>query len=243
MKGLPYEVAQELPKWRRKHKHLYSAELQGELYVFRPLTWAEFKELTELQSAKPASFENIVEAGLLWPKPLPQDVLAGVVHTLFQTILEVSGFSNQEALNSGLSWARHTVSHSVDYLAMAMICRAFPYTPDDLESKPFLEIMTLLAMAEKALDAQLQVGEPDEQRSPTDPREVKRQRRDAARERMGSWVPQPGRPGPPLPVITQEQEAFEMPGPPERPTLSKSDLIKPMDKPDFNRENAEMGGW
>lgn len=156
--GLPPEVARRVAGWRAAHRHVYLAEIGGDVYVFRALRMEEFRELRERYETSPSAFMDIVDAALLWPEKLPDDCLAGIPSVLADQILDISGFGQDVAFDTALSWARQEVTTKADYAAMALICKAFPYRVEDLEKKTFLELMTLLAMAEQVTGATLGVG-------------------------------------------------------------------------------------
>ena len=229
--NLPSEIAKRVPGWRRKYKHVYSIELFGNLYVFRPLSWAEFRELGECQQNSPASYMKIVEAGLLWPSILIDDCLAGIPHKLFQMIMEISGFGNQEAFSTGLDWARKEVKTGVDYMAIAMICKAFPYKPEDLDKKPFLDIMLLLAMSEQILEAELTLEEPEQDKQDNTAR--RKSRMHQVREGLG--VSQRANE-----IVEPGVESYEVPQQEPR-VMSKSELMNPsIGLPDFEKENFQI---
>lgn len=88
-------------KLKSRHKRCYVTFLgsqdQMQFYMFRALSWPEFKDIRLKGLDKDSTHDYILNACLIWPKADPlalNSIEAGVVLTLVHQILAVSYFLN-----------------------------------------------------------------------------------------------------------------------------------------------------
>jgi hypothetical protein len=157
---LPLEIRERIPVLRRRHSILYGIEVdsgvdEGQtVAVFRPLT----KRETEFLAADSEYIEDqsdvLLSLALLHPDMSKLDLwLAGSVVAIVDSIIEVSGWSNVNALVETMKVAR-VQAMSLEGLVITYICKAFPsITPNDVSDMSLLEQCDLLAKAEVILQA------------------------------------------------------------------------------------------
>jgi hypothetical protein len=89
----------EFLKIRSRHSKLFATFLGGEgqfqFFMFKPLTWGEYKDIRAKQLDKDATHEYILNMAIVHPKMDPIEINtmeAGVMLTLVQQILGMSNF-------------------------------------------------------------------------------------------------------------------------------------------------------
>lgn len=228
----PQEIQDRIAELKVKHRHVYAIPLGDDWYLTRPLTWREHKQLVELGQDDVETPDKIVELTLLHPESI-DDVLAGVVDTLANAIVNVSGFSTMEAFEEGIEWGREQANLLEQQLIM-MICKAFPaYKPEELYEYPFLDLMLRWGMAEQMLGLA-----PDGQGAEGTPREMQQGQRIRFPEYQGAVdVPIQG------PPVSQSMEAYgDLPPIPDTSAALKRAIKQGADLPDFEKDNQELPG-
>lgn len=84
-----------------RHPKLYATFLGSEdslqFFLFKPITWGEFKDIRKKKIDKETTHEYILNTCLIWPKLEIPDINSldgGIMLTLIQQILTVSNFLN-----------------------------------------------------------------------------------------------------------------------------------------------------
>jgi hypothetical protein len=75
---------------------------------------------------------------------------AGVVSTVVGLIMQMSGPASLETFNSDMDVAR-TMVDTLNSQVVMVICRAFPYKPEEVMDMPWADVMIRLAQAERIL--------------------------------------------------------------------------------------------
>lgn len=127
---------------------------------FRTLTKKEFTELTQdfeykhpeetkyLGDLYSGRYEEIINAALLWPNPLPDTYPAATDKLVAEAILDASAWVSTDRLTSGLFEARQEAS-SLDGFLKSRIFAAFPtMSIEKINSLKFTEMIELVAMSE-----------------------------------------------------------------------------------------------
>jgi len=129
----------------------------GAQIPFRLLSWSEYTMYREL-SLKGSIPQPILES-LIFEKCVAEQAcidnvdsyLAGVITTVVNMIMSLSGPTTPEDFNEGMGAMRET-RNALNSQIIMVICRAFPaYKPEDLEEMNWAKIMERLAQAELIL--------------------------------------------------------------------------------------------
>lgn len=90
---------EEFIRVKSRHSKLFATFLGGEgqfqFYMFKPLTWGEYKDIRARQLDKDTTHEYILNAAVVHPKLDPIEINtmeAGIMLTLVQQVLGMSNF-------------------------------------------------------------------------------------------------------------------------------------------------------
>lgn len=143
---------QVLRGWKQQYGQIYSVDVRGEEYVFRPLTFREFDHVRDDMDSSADAEEQIVAAALLQPEALDDRVPAGVVTAIAMQVMEISGFGNPKRMKAVLEDKRQRADGDVRTLMKAFVVATMPaYTDDELDDLTFDELATKVAFAEQVL--------------------------------------------------------------------------------------------
>lgn len=160
MKKPNSKLVQELKK---QHGELYNAEVDRQLYIFRALTFAEFKEFNELELGSADIEDEIVIRAVVYPVDVDLNTMKpGTVTSLCNEILEYSGFISIEQAMYSLFESREKVHHAVEVMK-AFIIAAIPATRfEDLDDLTMNELTHRVAIAEKIFEIQVGIQQQQE---------------------------------------------------------------------------------
>jgi hypothetical protein len=138
----------------------------GERVIFRLLNWHDFKIYSEL-SLKQTIDSTVLETAIFKECVVNEDCIsgmydlrAGIIPTVVSVIMNMSGPSaDSEVFNSTMDAYRAQVDTLESQIIMT-ICRAFPYTPEDLKTMNWPLLMARLAQAERILMHRQEMAEP-----------------------------------------------------------------------------------
>lgn len=161
---------------------------------------------------------------------------AGVVTLVAQTVLSGSGLPDRVQFNSDLEAARAEIE-TPTYQCLTIILRAFPgYTPEDVRALSYEAFMTNLAQAEKLLIERGQLAEPISMDSgvrekPVEPTPHKDLRSEWERKQRELEVARQ--------MSTSKNRTWIDQGPPP-PGPTREDMLAKHDKIDFDSDNADL---
>lgn len=140
-------------------EEIYSVHIGKQDYVFRTLTFGEYKNFTHLNLTSAELEEVIVNIAVVYPEGIDLDkLLPGSVSALADEILEYSSFDSIEKTENKLNEARQSAMHGVEMMK-AFILAAMPsYKYEELDNKTIQGLATLLAISELILDIQLGIA-------------------------------------------------------------------------------------
>ena len=141
----------QLADWRTKFGPLYSAEARGQTYIFRALTYLEYRDIVHRDIDTVTIEDEVVEAALLFPEVELDRIPAGIISSIARKIIDVSAFGN---LDHALEFLNQARSHSneVHSLMKAFIIAAIPAIKDDeLDDMIFPELAKKVALAEQII--------------------------------------------------------------------------------------------
>lgn len=150
---------------KQQYGKIYSVSIRGVDYIFRSLTFAEFDEASSANSDEWSAAdaeEGLVLKAVLWPEETDFDTLpAGVVTTLANEILDVSGFTDPKGAKASLDEKREQAAY-VRNIMKAFVLAAMPtYTEEQLDQYNFEQLAAKVALAEKVLEIQKAVANPN----------------------------------------------------------------------------------
>lgn len=132
---------------------IFSAHIGKKDYVFRSLTYGEYKDFTNLGLSAGELEEIICYAAVVYPEDIDLDImLPGNVSSLSDEILEYSCFSSIEKTEKKLNESRMASMHGIEMMK-AFILAAMPvYTYDQLDDYTIQKLTNLLAISELILE-------------------------------------------------------------------------------------------
>lgn len=141
---------EQIAQWKEQYGEIYSASEGKQEYVFRALTLDEHALVRRAQKESIVDAqEKTVELGLLHPRPLSDRTPAGVITTLAEEILEVSGFGHPKHMRAILEEERSKVAGDIQTLMKGFILATMPgYTEEELNLLTFRQLSHKLALAE-----------------------------------------------------------------------------------------------
>lgn len=146
---------------------------------WRALTWGEYRKLSTLKIENGPAIWYLYDAvaGLCvidFECPIADeydDLPAGVIEAIGETILEQTGFiPTKDLVQRQIDSARGRIQKDYYHTAVAYICTAFNYKPKEVDDFTIEEFMDHLAMAEVALGADISI--PEESKDKTRYQEV-----------------------------------------------------------------------
>jgi hypothetical protein len=142
--------------WKQTYGQIYSVEVRGVEYVFRPLTFSEYDnvKLGDPESSADAE-EEIVARALLEPDRLDDRIPAGIVTSLASKVMELSGFGNPKRMKAILEDKRERANGDVRTMMKAFVLASLPaYTEEDLDNLTFDALAAKVAIAEMVMKVQ-----------------------------------------------------------------------------------------
>jgi len=156
----------DLLEAKKKHDNLYKVVFaDNTIVLFRLLSWKEYEYFHYMygQNLIDQQDESLFDQCVLDIKHNPdRDKLrAGVVHTVTNIILSLSGPKSIENWQEALESARKDSVPTLLSQIEMVICRAFPaYKPDDIWNMGWPMIINRLAQAEQLLLQTKQIDKP-----------------------------------------------------------------------------------
>jgi len=142
---------------KKEHEHLFYMHKGKFEVIFRPLTIRELKSATSAgQGITEVEINDwIVSKAILYVSlglpMLLEDSPAGLIDTIADRVVTLSGYSSPEDFAEGLVNARESIA-SVEGLISTYLCAVFKMTPDSVQDLNFLQQMSHLALAEQIMD-------------------------------------------------------------------------------------------
>lgn len=142
---------------KKKYGNLYSVDIKNSDVVFRELTFREYDLIMyyqELEDYSYADVEDLVlEYAIVYPDNFDLNKIpAGLVTTLAQNILELSGFFSVKIAKRILEDKRIQMTE-VRNLMKAFVISAMPsYISDTLDEMTFSELAEKVALSEKIIE-------------------------------------------------------------------------------------------
>jgi hypothetical protein len=171
----------DVAELKRKHRFIFCTEIAERLIYWRPLTLREhdiYIKIIELKLSPVGKVQDLIFREIcLDPSIIDQmnQTPAGLVPSIVNAALTISGnlLRSQEEMdkmNNDLEEMRQAINSNPFEQFFLFICKAFPtYTPSDLETLEYQEILRLLVMAEQIIGLEHPIKlEPQKQESITD---------------------------------------------------------------------------
>lgn len=146
---------------RHKYADVYVSQFDNDLVVpWRPLTLKQFADYCkdiQRNFIPPGILENEVFRACVVDRDIVDhmdELQAGIVTTVVQNILDMSGPRGPESFNEDLGQAREIVRGGQDafiHEAVYLLTLAFPYKPEDIYAMDYPVLLQRLALAEYKL--------------------------------------------------------------------------------------------
>lgn len=145
-------TSQQIAQLKKDYTEIFSAVIEDEEITFRALTIGEYNELKDIASAIDQEEFAILNA-VLDPSPIDLDnYMPGSVSTLYENILELSGFTSLEVCAYKLDLARDKVETALELMKIFILAAMPNIDYFGLNDCSFQELADMVARAEKILD-------------------------------------------------------------------------------------------
>lgn len=141
----------DIRKWKDEYGRVFSVHLNGIDYIFHALTHAEYERFEKkLQDeGVPEAEDCVLSLGLLDPLDVEFDKQpAGVVSTLAEEIIDVSGFNNPKTAKDILEEKREEVEEVWGLMKSFVIATMPAYREEELDDLTFADMAYKVALAE-----------------------------------------------------------------------------------------------
>lgn len=142
---------------KNKYGKLYSVKIKNETVIFRELTFKEFDKISYLQTLEDFSYADIEDFILSYAIVYPEEfdtmrIPAGVVSSLAEEILDISGFFNVKIAISTLNQKRQEANEVKNLMKAFVLATISTYSPQELEEMTFSELAEKVALSEKIIE-------------------------------------------------------------------------------------------
>lgn len=145
---------EDIKRWKEEYGRIFSVHLVGIDFIFHALSYDQYEEFErrlENEGATEAE-EHILSSGLLHPLDVDFDSQpAGVVSTLAEEILDISGFSNPESAKEILEAKREEVEEVWGLMKSFVLATMPTYREEELNDLTFSEMAYKVALAESII--------------------------------------------------------------------------------------------
>lgn len=179
---------QQVSDWKRQYGEVFSASIRGCDYVFRALTLDEYGSFMDQSDSAAETEERIAVTAVLSP-PLDDldSISAGIVTTLAEEILNVSGHGDPKRAKGVLDQKRYNASEANTYMKAFVIAAMPAYTIEDLGKFTYSQLAEKVAFAEKVIEIRQAMFPVASQNSPVrfeliDPEEEEQQSQQAVQK-------------------------------------------------------------
>lgn len=142
---------------KKKYGNLYTVSVKNLDLVFRELTFREYDLILyhqELEDFSYADIEDLVlEYAIVYPENFSLNrIPAGLVTSLAQNILELSGFFSVKIAKKILEEKRYQMTEVRSLMKAFVIATMSFYSPEQLDDMTFSELAEKVALAEKIIE-------------------------------------------------------------------------------------------
>lgn len=144
---------------KEKYGNLYSVEIKGSTFVFRELTFQEYKKILYLRDINDYSSADIEDYILTYSVVYPDrfdinKIPPGNVSTLAENVLDISGITSVKLAKRILDEKRLEVNEVKNLMKAFVLATITSYTPEQLEAMTFSELAEKVALSEKIIEIQ-----------------------------------------------------------------------------------------
>jgi hypothetical protein len=142
---------------KNQYGSVFQTSLKKQEILFRELTFAEFDQIAQHQTAGDYSSadveELIIKYAVVYPDNLDVNKYPpGMVSALAEEILEESGFSSAKRAKSILNAKRERASEVRSLMKAFVLATINAYSPEDLDNMTFSKLAENVALAEKIIE-------------------------------------------------------------------------------------------
>lgn len=136
---------------------IFSTQVKNQEIFFRELTFSEFDSIINIQNIEGGSSvdseDMIIKTAVVYPKDLNVDRLpAGIVSSLSQEILDVSGFNNPKTAKKILEEKRYSANQVRGLMKAFVLSTIKSYTPEELDQMTYSQLADKVALSEKIIE-------------------------------------------------------------------------------------------
>lgn len=140
-----------------KYGPIFSAQIRGSEVYFRELTFSEFDSIINIQNMEGNSAVDsedlIIKTAVVYPEDLNVDKLpAGIVTSLCQQILDISGFNSPKTAKQILDQKREDAAQVRSLMKAFVLTTIKGYTPEDLDDMTYSQLAEKVALSEKIIE-------------------------------------------------------------------------------------------
>lgn len=170
IKDLPDFVRRVAYDLKEKWPNIYCLKINNDYYIIRTLTRGEFLLFVDLQQYMLGLEEDfVIYRCVLYPDISKVDLdsyKAGEICGIFDSIMNLSGFSSPELMESLIKSSRE-IMDLADSQIIATLCRAFPgITIEEINKFDSQKLSYYLALAEQILGVTLEFQKENKKQSP-----------------------------------------------------------------------------
>lgn len=142
-----------IQEWKNTYGRIFSVSVRGTDYVFRELTFAEYKEFSKLSQFSSADAEEAaLKASLLYPEELDLDASpAGLVSSLVEEVLETSGLTNPKQAKVLMDEQREKAQEVLPLMKAFILSTISSYNDEELDDYTFYQLAEKVALAEQII--------------------------------------------------------------------------------------------
>jgi len=140
-----------------KYGNLYYITVKNVDLYFRELTFKEYEKILYLQESSDYSYADIEDIVLQQAIVYPIDfdlnnIPPGVVSSLAEEVIDISGFSSAKMAKYVLSTKRDQANEVKNLMKAFVLATMSAYSPDDLEDMTFSQLAEKVALSEKVIE-------------------------------------------------------------------------------------------
>lgn len=144
---------------KEKYGNIYSVTIKNTDFIFRELTFQEYKKILYLKDLEGFSSADIEDIILTFSIVYPEDfdlnkIPAGNISALSQDVLDISGITSAKLAKSILDQKRLEVNEVKNLMKAFVLATITSYTPEQLEVMTFSELAEKVALSEKIIEIQ-----------------------------------------------------------------------------------------
>lgn len=152
-------MGQLILDWKERYSNIYYYRVGQHFFIFRLMTKGEYIALYLMQFHMKVEAEDLLlKRCVLYPESPMDECPAGMIASLIDNILKLSGFSEIENIKKDIESTRNTIA-LLDNQIILLICKAFPHLkPSDIDKFDYPTILRHIVLAEEVVGTKLEIN-------------------------------------------------------------------------------------